>query len=316
MVTKRDTPLTRPGEVSRTTSFLPLENATQRLGSPDELLAAHTNLPIESGSPNVDGESDDVSDWNRFGAHEMPAGLREKLIHAKLPLVPADQLFDTVPPNGGAVAPGSEETQPAQTGPMPNVESPAAELHRTNARNAKTIPPRTSRRPSAPPVRGSTSTDALPLQSIVSPNARRALISVAVVVAAIWTIVAGRRWLAKTTEQEVALEAAAPADPLAAPTAPVLAPLAARAAVEMPAQLSNSVRPPDPTHPSIELRGPGSSSAPTRAERTKSAARPAAPAAPLPPTAADSVTDQRPSVSEPIPKPGSALDSKALPRLE
>jgi hypothetical protein len=58
----------------------------------------------------------------RFAVTELPTGMRQELIATKLPVVPAEQLFDTKPPNARLAAPSPVEG-PSIPDSLPAVDS-------------------------------------------------------------------------------------------------------------------------------------------------------------------------------------------------
>src|SRR4051812_11973878 len=57
----------------------------------------------------------------RFAVTELPTGMRQELIATKLPVVPAEQLFDTKPPNARLTAPTPVE-RPSIPDSLPAVD--------------------------------------------------------------------------------------------------------------------------------------------------------------------------------------------------
>jgi hypothetical protein len=82
---------TKPKPKAADPGFAPVDVQTRPHGSP--LVATRAPQPQEEREP--DREFDPL----RFGVTELPPGMRQNLIATQLPLVPADQLFDTHPPN-------------------------------------------------------------------------------------------------------------------------------------------------------------------------------------------------------------------------
>ena len=81
--------------------------------------------PKRVAEPRADQDSEKEFDPLRFGVHELPAGMRQSLIATKLPLVPADQLFDTHPPNKPLAATGLKNA-PITPDSLPAVNAPDA----------------------------------------------------------------------------------------------------------------------------------------------------------------------------------------------
>jgi hypothetical protein len=81
----------KPKSKTADAGLAPMDVQTRPHGSP---LA-----PTRPTEPRKEPESEREFDPLRFGVTELPAGMRQNLIATKLPLVPADQLFDTHPPN-------------------------------------------------------------------------------------------------------------------------------------------------------------------------------------------------------------------------
>ena len=79
--------------------------------------------PVRPTEPRQEQESEREFDPLRFGVTELPAGMRQNLIATKLPLVPADQLFDTHPPNKPIPA-TEREHAPTARDLLPAVDAP------------------------------------------------------------------------------------------------------------------------------------------------------------------------------------------------
>lgn len=74
------------------------------------------------GAPADEPGSEREFDPFRFAVTELPTGMRQELIATKLPVVPAEQLFDTKPPNARLTAPTSVE-RPSPPDSLPAVDS-------------------------------------------------------------------------------------------------------------------------------------------------------------------------------------------------
>jgi hypothetical protein len=74
------------------------------------------------GAPADEPGSEREFDPFRFAVTELPTGMRQELIATKLPVVPAEQLFDTKPPNARLTAPASVE-RPSTLDSLPAVDS-------------------------------------------------------------------------------------------------------------------------------------------------------------------------------------------------
>jgi len=74
------------------------------------------------GAPADEPRSEREFDPFRFAVTELPTGMRQELIATKLPVVPAEQLFDTKPPNARLTAPTSVE-RPSPPDSLPAVDS-------------------------------------------------------------------------------------------------------------------------------------------------------------------------------------------------
>lgn len=112
---------TEPKSGPKAAESRPLDMQTRPLGSGID--------PNRTEQSNDDTPSEKEFDPYHFGITELPAGMRQQLIDAKLPMVPADQLFDTSPPNKRYAA------TPPKDAPPTAVSLPAA-----NAPKAVAIP--------------------------------------------------------------------------------------------------------------------------------------------------------------------------------
>ncbi len=79
--------------------------------------------PAAPAADAVPADEEPEFDPHRFGKHEFPAGLREKLIATKLRTIPREELYDTVPPRGALQTP-ARGSQSADTRP----DTPATKL--------------------------------------------------------------------------------------------------------------------------------------------------------------------------------------------
>jgi len=105
----------KPKSKTADAGLAPIDVQTRPHGSP---LA-----PTLPSKPRKEPESEREFDPLRFGVTELPAGMRQNLIATKLPLVPADQLFDTHPPNKPIPA-VEREHAPTARDLLPTVDAP------------------------------------------------------------------------------------------------------------------------------------------------------------------------------------------------
>ena len=145
-MSKQDTSSSAPSDSVRDTSLSAPDATTQPLGSlVDALPSSSDPTAATPDDETMQTDSEDTSDWNRFGAHVMPPGLREKLIRTKLPRVPQEQLFDTVPPERALILDAATNPtaciprqDPSATVPLPETahgrDEETQRLRRVNAR--------------------------------------------------------------------------------------------------------------------------------------------------------------------------------------
>ena len=99
---------------------------------PSDLRPPHS--AVDDGETEPHSTAKKRFDPYRFAATTLPPGLRAKLIAAKLPVVPREQLEDTAPPNGHSLEPQVDDTQPDQRSLMDT--DPARWVRRRNRRRA------------------------------------------------------------------------------------------------------------------------------------------------------------------------------------